>query len=73
MIYAQIILKEVSSIPHTIQNLTGGVYLPARASQWRAGPHPHKCLNLDSNFSLRSALCAMRFASLSLSAPPIPS
>ncbi len=40
MIYAQIILKEVSSIPHTIQNFTGGVYLPARASQWRAGPHP---------------------------------
>ena len=48
MIYAQIILKEVSSIPHTIQNCRGGVY-----------PHPHKCLNLDWNFLLRSALCAL--------------
>ena len=70
MIYAQIILKEVSSIPHTIQNCRGGVYLPARASQWRVGPHPHK---FESGLEFFITLCAMRFASLSLSAPPIPS
>ncbi len=59
MISAQVILK--GSQQHTIQNCRGGVY-----------PHPHKCLNLDWNFLLRSALCSMRSALCALLPFPSP-